>query len=279
MSRWMSCCAIVILFFFNSASAEGDSAKINEVIPKAPVEQNKVVKENPLKIGEKLHFDISWGWITAGKAKMFLLPDTSGQSKDFKFNIYVRDTFLSAFFPVRDTITTSMNGETMLPKHFLKITNEGSYHQRVHIKFDRENSIANLADTVFKEDDDVFKPKRSSDTTVTIDAESHSITSAFLMFRHLDLEPGKEFKFSAVSGKKKYELIVKCHKIETIKVPAGKFKCFKVEPLIDSSDGIMNAKGKMTIWITTDEKRIPVLMKSKVAIGSIDAELTRVEYQ
>ena len=278
MSRWVSCCAITFLFFFSPAFAESDSAQIKEEASKAPSKQTKLVQNNLLKIGEKLHFDISWGWITAGKAKMFLLPEAN-QSKDFKFNIYVRDTFLSAFFPVRDTITTSMDGETMLPKHFLKITNEGSYHQRVHIDFDRKNNLANLADTVFKEEDDLFKPKKSSDTTVTIDMESHSITSAFLMFRHLDLEPGKEFKFSAVSGKKKYELLVKCHKIETIKVPAGKFKCFKVEPLIDSSDGIMNAKGKMTIWITTDERRIPVLMKSKVAIGSIDAELTRVEYQ
>jgi len=37
--------------------------------------------------------------------------------------------------------------------------------------------------------------------------------------------------------------------------------------------GIFKNKGRLVIWMTDDERRIPVLMRSKVAIGSISVVL------
>jgi hypothetical protein len=62
---------------------------------------------------------------------------------------------------------------------------------------------------------------------------------------------------------------VKCDvlKIETIKVPAGEFETIVVEPELHF-DGIMK-KGKIRVWFTNDKRRIPVQVRSKIAIGSI----------
>ena len=76
----------------------------------------------------------------------------------------------------------------------------------------------------------------------------------------------------AVSGKKKYDLEVITHGYESVDVPAGEFDCIVIEPVM-SDDGIFDAKGKMKIWLTNDERRIPVQVKSSVAIGSISIEL------
>ena len=45
-----------------------------------------------------------------------------------------------------------------------------------------------------------------------------------------------------------------------------------IEPLLRSA-GLFKHEGRLTIWLTDDARRMPVLMKSQVAVGSIVAEL------
>ena len=43
------------------------------------------------------------------------------------------------------------------------------------------------------------------------------------------------------------------------------------------TSGIFKHEGKLTVWLTNDRLKMPVLMKSKVLVGSISAELTDYE--
>jgi hypothetical protein len=45
-----------------------------------------------------------------------------------------------------------------------------------------------------------------------------------------------------------------------------------VEPVLDG-DGIFVSKGRIFIWLTDDDRRIPVLMECEIALGSIKAKL------
>jgi hypothetical protein len=96
--------------------------------------------------------------------------------------------------------------------------------------------------------------------------------SAFYLVRTLPLKVGETSRFSAVSGKKRYELKVIVHGRETIKSVLGEVPCIKVEPVLDG-DGIFVSKGRIFIWLTDDERRIPVLMECEIALGSIKAKL------
>ena len=66
------------------------------------------------------------------------------------------------------------------------------------------------------------------------------------------------------------------HKRETIKTDLGTFKTVKVEPVLDG-DGIFNSSGRIFIWFTDDEKRLPVLMQCEIKLGSIKAELKKAK--
>jgi hypothetical protein len=88
----------------------------------------------------------------------------------------------------------------------------------------------------------------------------------------MPLAVGDTSRFSAVSGKKRYELKVVVHGRETLKTDFGKVQTVKVEPMLDG-DGIFNSKGKIFIWFTDDDRRIPVLMECEIALGSIKARL------
>jgi len=59
---------------------------------------------------------------------------------------------------------------------------------------------------------------------------------------------------------------------EKVDTPAGKFDCIAIEPMLKAG-GIFKNKGRLVIWITDDDRRMPVLMRSKVSIGSISVVL------
>ena len=75
---------------------------------------------------------------------------------------------------------------------------------------------------------------------------------------------------------KVYDLDVNFLGIETVEVEAGKFECIKVEPLVQEG-GLFKHEGDIVIWLTNDELKVPVKVRTKIIIGYIDAELTKYE--
>jgi hypothetical protein len=70
---------------------------------------------------------------------------------------------------------------------------------------------------------------------------------------------------------------VKVLKKETITVPAGTFDTVMVTPILQS-EGIFSREGPVYTWLTDDEKKIPVMVKTRVAVGSVSAVLIGGSY-
>ena len=227
----------------------------------------------PWMKGERLEYELSWGFITAGYATIEVKARNDGKSEIYTYA--TANKTVNKFYPVHDTVFTLVRNKGLMTDVFRKSLHEGTFHNKSLIRFDRNAKRALLSDTVFK-DPVKHVVKRSADTSVTIEGLEHSIMSAFYLVRTLPLKEGATSRFSAVSGKKRYELKVIVHKRETIKTDLGSFKTVKVEPVLDG-DGIFNSSGRIFIWFTDDEKRIPVLMQCEIALGSIKAELTKVK--
>jgi len=227
----------------------------------------------PWMKGERLTFSLGWGIITAGKAVLEVKPTKDGKTEFY--TLAHDEGSLKKIYPVSDTIYTRVRNKGLMTEVFRKTLNEGSYHNKSVIRFDRQGEKAWLSDTVFT-DGKVRKVKRSADTVVAIQGAEHSIMSAFYLVRTLPLVVGDTSRFSAVSGKKRYELKVLVHGRESLKTKIGTVNTIKVEPVLDG-DGIFVSKGRIFIWLTDDERRIPVLMECEIALGSIKAKLLKVE--
>jgi len=228
----------------------------------------------PWMKGERLVFSLGWGPITAGKATLEVKPTKDGRT-EFYTLAHDEGTF-KKLYPVSDTIYTRVRNKGLMTEVFRKTLNEGSYHNKSVIRFDRQGEKAWLSDTVFTDEKKVRKVKRSADTVVAIQGMEHSIMSAFYLVRTLPLTVGDTSRFSAVSGKKRYELKVLVHGREKLKTVLGEVNTVKVEPVLDG-DGIFVSKGRIFIWLTDDERRIPVLMECEIALGSIKAKLIKSE--
>ena len=68
-------------------------------------------------------------------------------------------------------------------------------------------------------------------------------------------------------------------KRERIKVKMGEFDAYLIEPEMKDIGGVFEKSddANIKIWVTADEKKIPLRFKSKVIVGSFVAELASVE--
>jgi len=256
----------------SSATQSSNSVASSSSTP-LPKWQTLPEMKAPWMKGERLEYELSWGFITAGYASLEVKPRNDGK---IEFLTYATaNKTVNKFYPVHDTVYTLVRKKGLMTDVFRKSLHEGTFHNKSLIRFDRDNKKAFLSDTVFKDAVNHYV-KRSADTSVTIGGLEHSIMSAFYLVRTLPLKEGATSRFSAVSGEKRYELKVVIHKREKIKTDLGEFNTVKVEPVLDG-DGIFKSSGRIFIWFTDDEKRLPVLMQCEIKLGSIKATLLKVK--
>jgi hypothetical protein len=102
---------------------------------------------------------------------------------------------------------------------------------------------------------------------------SQDILSALYYLRTLPIEAGRSYEMSVVSGGETWPLVVHVRGVETVSVAAGRFECWRLEPVL-KGEGLFLQSGNMEVWVTRDARKIPVLMRSRVAVGAFDAEMT-----
>ena len=75
---------------------------------------------------------------------------------------------------------------------------------------------------------------------------------------------------------KVHDLDVKYLGKETIEVPSGKFDCIIIEPLMKEG-GLFKHDGNIIIWLTDDNLKMPVKVRTKIIIGHVEAKLSKYE--
>jgi hypothetical protein len=216
--------------------------------------------EAPWSIGETLSFSVDYGPINAGTAELSI-------SKIIEYNGFpcwkaesrIRsNTVFSAFYNVRDKAVSYIDISDLHSRFFSKRLREGDYRRNIVIDFDRPAQLARYLDGREYEIPDLV----------------HDVLSATYYVRTIDLHLGQKVSITTHSSKKNHELKVNVVGRETVTVPAGTFDCWIVEPVFDG-EGLFSYEGKITIWVSDDALRIPVMTKTKVKVGAITATLQK----
>lgn len=212
----------------------------------------------PYGPGELLVFSIDYGPVNAGEASLEVgeIIESGGHLCYPVESKAASNRFFSAFYLVRDKVITHIDVRTLATRYFSKRLREGDYRKNVAIRYDQEAGKARHLD--------------GHDEDVPIGVQD--ILSAFYYVRTLPLEPGLPALVTTHSSRKTYDLEVVVHGRERITVPAGTFDCIVVQPVIQG-EGLFQFEGDLTIWLSDDALRLPVLMKTKVKVGAIDASL------
>lgn len=239
-------------------AAEEQAVPVNQSAPGQPSEINRYVDNLAFGVGEFLKFDLNYGFINAGTATLEVseLVDHNGRPAYRLVSTANSNKFFSSFYPVRDRAESILDAVGLFSWRFDKDLREGRYRSHREYDFDQVNH------KVFYEAD-----------TIEIVPYCQDALSTLYFVRTQPLEVGKSILVDNFTDGKKYPLEIKVHRRESIKTAAGTFNCLVVEPIMRAT-GIFKHEGKLTVWLTDDRLRLPVLMKSKVVVGAITAELT-----
>jgi hypothetical protein len=213
-------------------------------------------------VGERLVFEIAYGVIKAGTSTMGI-PDTVWVGGRPCYHIVTTaesNSFFSNIFKVRDRVESVMDIDGLFTWKFEKHLREGKF------KSDRYETYDPFLRKAYAKSDTFDAPLYVQD-----------ILSSFYFSRTVPLEVGQSVDIDNFADGRVYPLRILVHRKERVKVPAGTFDCIAVEPVL-RNEGLFKQTGKLTIWVTDDAHRMPVLMKSKIFIGSIDARLKQFSY-
>ncbi|MFA7059325.1 MAG: DUF3108 domain-containing protein [Pedobacter sp.] len=220
------------------------------------------------QIPERLEFEVSYTGIPAGRAVQEVT--TVGQEIHLVSTARSAD-WLKIFFPVDDRIESVLIADSQslnsgVPRLYREHIREGWTRFQKEATFDRQKLEVHTKDFLKKKE-----------TTQKITNQTYDTLSSLFFFRSIPLQVGASYFIEIFDCKKLWNTEVQVLRREEIETPLGKFKTVVIKPLL-KFNGIFARTGDMYIWLTDDERRIPVQMKSKVRIGSITAILVGGSY-
>ncbi len=222
----------------------------------------------PFQTGEQLFYDIRWEFAAAGHAVFSVLPPVNDKDKDMKhFRLDVRtNSFVDMFYKIRER-QESFTDINFSSSNFYRIHSTGTEKKEVNVTLDWEKGRASYVN---------FKEARPP---VDIQYPCFDPLSAIFKMRSIHLDLNSRISFYVTDGKKFFLQSARVENQKTIKVPAGTFDTFLLIPELTHFGGVFkkSKNPKLKIWVTTDTNHIPVRIQSKVAIGSVIAELTQVK--
>jgi hypothetical protein len=218
------------------------------------------VENQAFGVGERLVFDVNYGLITAGEAIMQIPAyDSISGRKCYRVEFAVNSLpSFSWIYKVEDRYLTFIDVETIAPWRFEQHIREGSYRRDFVAEFDQVRRLAITPDSVYQVPEYV-----------------HDIMSAFYYARTIDysgFQPGQGVTLYNFYKDKSHELFVRFLGRQELEVEAGTFRTIVVEPLV-TEGGLFKSEGRVVVWLTDDERKMPVRVNTKVIIGSIDSEL------
>jgi hypothetical protein len=218
----------------------------------------------PFYPGERLTFQVKWGFIPAGESVLEVLPiETVNGVESYHFAMTAKTyPFIDIFYKVRDRIDSYTNKE-MTHSILYKKQNTGKTKRDIIVTFDWEKQEAQYSN---------FGEKKEP---ISITDGSFDPLSVFYAFRLQDLTEKIELENPVTDGKKSIIGKARIVKKERIQVPGGSFDTYLVEPDLKDIGGVFrkSKNAKLEVWVTSDVRHIPVKIKSKVIVGSFVVEL------
>lgn len=255
---------ISILFGIGvSAQNKPDAQPVNS--PDEVLYDLKPLTNNAFTFGEKLTYRVHYGVLNGGTANFEVSdqPVMVGDRQTYYIKAYGKSAGLvDMMFKVKDEFESYLDVEAMVPWKATKKIKEGSYTDSDFIIFDHRRRVAS-----------------SRKGNISIPEGTKDIISSIYYARSLDMtnaKPGDMFPVACYLDQQNYEFRFKFLGRETIEVDAGTFKALKVRPQVIKGR-VFKDSDAITMWVTDDENKIPLLLKTDLWVGSLKLEINAMK--
>lgn len=217
--------------------------------------------------GEKLSFKISWFGILAGNASIRISETVYKGNKAIKFTGIVKSAqWFSKIYYVEDCVDSIVEAQTLKPLNISVDYKEGK-------KYRRKNEY--IFDYAKKK---IFSPE-CKDTPVDLPDDLMEMFGAFFLLRTYDFSKENHITKIIADGRKLYHVEARKTGRKKISTILGKKDCIEIKPTQIRLDlfGIKQKPDNISVFLTDDAQRIPVLVTGEIRIGSLVAELENAE--
>jgi len=219
----------------------------------------------PFQPGERLVYNLRWGIIPAGYAELQVLPFATVNGEEaWHFIMSVQTTeFVDLFYKVRDRIETFTDLSMTNSLLYKKEQREGSTDRDVVIRFDWDSNSA-----VYSNKGEVREP-------IAIETGTLDPLASLYYIRTQSLADKLEVVKPVTDGKKVVRGVARIIGRETLNIDGTEYNTFMIEPDLKDVRGVFEKsdESKLRLWITDDDRRLLVKVKSKVVVGSFTGTL------
>jgi hypothetical protein len=224
-------------------------------------------KELPFHPGEEIKYSVRWERVKAGKASFRVrnLTTVNGE-KAYCFILEIESNkYIDIIYKIRDRHEGFANLDFTRSLLYRK-TQTGRDKRDVKVLFDWDKKTALYAN---------FGGKRDP---IKIPANTFDPLSAFYKMRTLKFKTGQDLSFHVTNGKKHFIQKATVIKKETITISSKTYDTYQLALAVNHFSGVFKKSENPTVklWITADNRKIPVRIKIKVFIGSVIFDLDSI---
>jgi hypothetical protein len=234
--------------------------------PPVPVYQPKFF---PFEDGEKEVYQASWnGMISVATAEVVTTPAVVDGKRVYQVRVEAKTSkALDLIWRMRDTIRSTFDAKALTPSRFTFNQRENSRVIDTDARFDPASKQWSV-----NRQQEGKKPRvYRFDGNNTLDP----ITAVYLA-RSVDFKVGDKLYFKVFGGRYQYLLELFVEKKEPVSLKSGKrVEAYRLVPRVQNltKSGYADRFKEAAIWISADERRVPVKLSSKIAFGTVHLDL------
>lgn len=215
-----------------------------------------------------LQYGIEWRLVRAGQARLQWIPQASGYFADLHLE---SAGLVSKLYKVNDQYRVQMTPELCATTVTID-AQEGKRHRDTRVTFDRNAGKATYLERDMLKNSVVLSKEIQTPPCV------HDYVGGLNKLRAMQLEPGQSVQIPLSDGKKFANVRVDAQEREEVKTPLGAYKTVRYE-IHMFNDVLVNKKARMFVWLTEDERRLPVQIRVRMQfiIGTITLQLEKEE--
>jgi hypothetical protein len=227
----------------------------------------------PFAKGEVLTYDVEWMGISVGQGTSRVEP---GVTYDGKTSIHLTASGSSSrsfalFYSGRGASESWIDPKTYASLGWVSDQKDGSNVDKQTWVMDYVHALAHRNRIVTQKNGSISNYDLDIPLTMSNVQDAYSMT---YFYRAFPLKVGQKLESDVFTDKKIWKLTVEVLGKEKVKTDAGTFDCVKVKPTV-SFNGVPEKKNEATMWVTDDERRIPVKVQSSTTFGKVNAELVK----
>jgi Protein of unknown function (DUF3108) len=211
----------------------------------------------PFGVGEKLSYSAKLGMLTLGSGTLEVASvDTVRGVESFRLRFRLQGKTM--FYSLDDVLESWIGTADLTSRRFVQDFVENDKSTKRHYE-------------IFP--DSGFYLEQGKDGKQETPSDPLDDAAFFYFVRVTPLEVGRKYSYDRYFRKEKNPVTIEVQKRERMDLPDGsKVDCLVLHPVIDTK-GLFSKRSETRIWLTDDNRRLPVQIRTKFPFGTITLRL------